>query len=118
MLRTMAALLPIVGLVGTNNLSTAIIILGIGVILIFVAHPRYLPFLESEPRDWICREFFEYGKLSARTPCHLEGIRQKYEKGFQTIQGLYAIGSRGNLRAWDGKQSAKNWDLYPKHKMI
>ena len=45
MLRTMAALLPIVGLVGTNNLSTAIIILGIGVILIFVAHPRYLPFL-------------------------------------------------------------------------
>ena len=40
MIQTMAALLPIVGLVGTNNLSTAIIILGIGVILIFVAHPR------------------------------------------------------------------------------
>ena len=32
---TMMLLLPIVGLVGTNNLSTAIIILGIGVILIF-----------------------------------------------------------------------------------
>ncbi len=32
---TMALLLPIVGLVGTNNLSTAIIILGIGVILDF-----------------------------------------------------------------------------------
>ena len=41
----MMLLLPIVGLVGTNNLSTAIIILGIGVILIFVSNPRYLPFL-------------------------------------------------------------------------
>ena len=42
---TIALLLPIVGLVGTNNLSTAIIILGIGVILIFVSNPRYLPFV-------------------------------------------------------------------------
>ena len=35
MCRTMATLLPIVGLVGSNNLSTAIIILGIGVILVW-----------------------------------------------------------------------------------
>jgi cell division protein FtsW len=42
---TMALLLPIVGLVGASNLSTAIIILGIGVILIFVSNPRYLPFV-------------------------------------------------------------------------
>ena len=41
----MLPLLPIVGLVGTNNLSTAIIILGIGVILAFISHPRYLPFI-------------------------------------------------------------------------
>lgn len=37
--------LPIVGLVGTNNLSTAIIILGIAVILIFVSNPKYLQFI-------------------------------------------------------------------------
>ena len=37
--------LPIVGLVGTNNLSTAIIILGIAVILIFIANPKFLPFI-------------------------------------------------------------------------
>lgn len=37
--------LPVVGLVGTNNLSTAVIILGIAVILIFVANPRFLPFV-------------------------------------------------------------------------
>ena len=41
----MMILLPVVGLVGTNNLSTAVIILGIGVILIFVSNPRYLPFV-------------------------------------------------------------------------
>ena len=33
--RTMLSLLPVAGLVGSNNLSTAIIILGIGVILVF-----------------------------------------------------------------------------------
>ena len=44
MCRTMLTLLPIVGLVGSNNLSTAIIILGIGVILIFAASPRYIQF--------------------------------------------------------------------------
>ena len=49
MSRTMLTLLPIVGLVGSNNLSTAIIILGIGVLLIFVSNPRYLPFVGMEP---------------------------------------------------------------------
>lgn len=39
--RIMFWILPIVGLVGASNLSTAIIILGIGVILIFVASPKY-----------------------------------------------------------------------------
>lgn len=43
--RTMMTLLPVAGLVGSNNLSTAVIILGIGVLLIFVANPRYLQFL-------------------------------------------------------------------------
>ena len=37
--------LPIVALVGTNNLSTAIIILGIAVILAFVSRPGYAQFL-------------------------------------------------------------------------
>ena len=45
MCRTMLSLLPIVGLVGSNNLSTAIIILGIGVILIFASNPKYMQFI-------------------------------------------------------------------------
>lgn len=95
MLRTMAVLLPIVGLVGTNNLSTAIIILGIGVILIFVSHPRYLPFLGIGAAGigfvaiFLSMESYRLERLAIwRDP-------EKYEKGFQTIQGLYAIGSGG-----------------------
>lgn len=34
------SVLPIVGLVGASNLSTAVIILGIAVILVFVASPK------------------------------------------------------------------------------
>ena len=45
MFLVMLLILPIVGLVGTNNLSTAIIIMGIAVILVFVASPKYLQFV-------------------------------------------------------------------------
>ena len=92
---TMMLLLPIVGLVGTNNLSTAIIILGIGVILIFVSNPRYLPFLGIGAVGVVFLGIF-LGMASYR----LERLAiwrnpEAYEKGFQTIQGLYAIGSGG-----------------------
>lgn len=40
-----ALVLPIVALVGTNNLSTAIIILGIAVIVVFVSDKRYMQFV-------------------------------------------------------------------------
>lgn len=93
--RIMFWILPIVGLVGASNLSTAIIILGIGVILIFVAHPRYLPFLGIGTAGigfiaiFLSMESYRLERLAIwRDP-------EKYEKGFQTIQGLYAIGSGG-----------------------
>ena len=95
MLRTMAALLPIVGLVGTNNLSTAIIILGIGCDSDLCGTPEVSAFSWNRSRgDWICRDFFEYGKLSLERLAIWRNP-EKYEKGFQTIQGLYAIGSGG-----------------------
>ena len=95
MVGTMALLLPIVGLVGTNNLSTAVIILGIGVILIFVSDPRYLPFVGIGAAGILFIGFF----LSMAS-YRLERLAiwrnpEAYEKGFQTIQGLYAIGSGG-----------------------
>lgn len=95
LVRVMLLILPIVGLVGTNNLSTAIIILGIGVILVFVSHPRYLPFLGlggigvAFIAVFLGMESYRLERLAIwRDP-------ESYEKGFQTIQGLYAIGSGG-----------------------
>lgn len=95
MIRTMLTLLPTVALVGTNNLSTAIIILGIGVILIFVSNPRYLQFILLGAAGvgfvvvFLAAESYRLERLAIwRNP-------EKFEKGFQTIQGLYAIGSGG-----------------------
>lgn len=100
-------LLPVAGLVGSNNLSTAVIILGIGVLLIFVANPRYLQFLALGGAGtgfiavFLAAESYRLERLAIwRDP-------EKYEKGFQTIQGLYAIGSGGIF--WQGvrEQSAE-----------
>ena len=95
MCRTMLTLLPIAGLVGSNNLSTAIIILGIGVILIFASSPRYMQFVALVSAGigfiavFLAAESYRLERLAIwRDP-------EKYEKGFQTIQGLYAIGSGG-----------------------
>ena len=88
-------ILPVVGLVGSNNLSTAIIILGIAVILIFVANPRFLPFL------WIGGTGVGFiGIFLSLESYRLERLAiwrnpELYEKGYQTMQGLYAIGSGG-----------------------
>ena len=98
--------LPIVGLVGSNNLSTAIIILGIAVILIFVASPKYLQF--------IAIGLLGVGFIAiflATASYRLERLAiwlnpEEYEKGYQTLQGLYAIGSGGvfGVGIGNGKQ--------------
>lgn len=95
MCKVMLWILPIVGLVGTNNLSTAIIILGIGAILIFVSNPKYLQFIGlglggvAFMGIFLAMESYRLERLAVwRDP-------ENYEKGFQTIQGLYAIGSGG-----------------------
>lgn len=95
LLVVMGAVLPIVALVGTNNLSTAVIILGIAVIMIFISNPRYLPFV------WVAAGGAGVMTLFLRMEQYrLERLAvwrnpEAHEKGFQTIQGLYAIGSGG-----------------------
>ena len=93
--RTLILILPIVGLVGTSNLSTAVIILGIAVILVFVSSPSYLPFAGLFGAGagfmgiFLGMESYRLERIAIwRDP-------ESYEKGFQTIQGLYAIGSGG-----------------------
>ncbi len=90
-----ALVLPIVALVGTNNLSTAIIILGIAVIVVFVSDKRYMQFVWIAAAGAGMMALF-LGMESYR----LERIAiwknpEAYEKGYQTLQGLYAIGSGG-----------------------
>lgn len=95
MLKVMLMILPIVGLVGASNLSTAIIILGIAVILVFVASPRYAQFIWMGVLGigflgiFLGLESYRLERLAIwRNP-------ELYEKGYQTLQGLYAIGSGG-----------------------
>ena len=87
--------LALAAYVFTDNLSTAIIILGIGGILIFVSNPGYLEFIGLGSAGagfiavFLAAESYRLERLAIwRNP-------EKYEKGFQTIQGLYAIGSGG-----------------------
>ena len=99
----MCLVLPIVALVGTNNLSTAIIILGIAVILAFVSRPGYLQFI------WIGLTGIGFIALFlSMEQYRLERLviwknPEAHEKGFQTIQGLYAIGSGGLFGTGFGK---------------
>ena len=95
LVKVMLMILPIVGLVGASNLSTAIIILGIGVVLIFVASPKYAQFIWMGILGvgfmgiFLAMESYRLERLAIwRNP-------EKYEKGYQTLQGLYAIGSGG-----------------------
>lgn len=95
LLLVMFSILPIVGLVGASNLSTAIIILGIGVVLVFVASPVYAQFVWLGVSGvgfltiFLALESYRLERLKIwRNP-------ELYEKGYQTLQGLYAIGSGG-----------------------
>lgn len=101
------SILPIVGLVGASNLSTAIIILGIGCILVFVASPKYAQFV------WICVGGVGFMTIFlALESYRLERLAiwknpEQYEKGYQTLQGLYAIGSGGLFGKGLGKSVQK-----------
>lgn len=95
LVKVMIPVLPIVALVGANNLSTAIIILGIAAVLIFVASPKYAQFIWMGVAAvgfmtiFLALESYRLERLAIwRNP-------EKYEKGYQTLQGLYAIGSGG-----------------------
>ena len=91
----MLPVLPIAALVGASNLSTASIILGIAVVLIFVASPKYSQFI------WMGTAAVAFmAVFLAMESYRLERIAiwrnpEQYEKGYQTLQGLYAIGSGG-----------------------
>ena len=95
LIKVMVPVLPVVGLVGASNLSTAIIIMGIAAVLIFVASPKYAQVV------WMIVAAGGFmGIFLALESYRLERLAiwrnpELYEKGYQTLQGLYAIGSGG-----------------------
>lgn len=112
-IRTMKGFLLLVGLamphvlsiyVVTSNLSSAIIILGIVFIMLFVSTPDYKPFLISAVIALIviisAVHAVKYDVLPADMSFRLGRIKawlnpEDYaaDKGYQTLQALYAIGS-------------------------
>lgn len=86
---------PIAVVVATNNLSTAIIIIGIAFCMIFVSSPKYSHFIgiailvAGAGTVFIMLESYRAERL--KIWLHPEN----FEKGYQTLQGLYAIGSGG-----------------------
>lgn len=91
----------------TKNLSSAIIILGISVLMVFVASPDYKKFVIMGAAGvalvavavFIIVSSYSAGSnlafRSKRIVAWLDPESQAQDKGFQTIQALYAIGSGG-----------------------
>ena len=95
LVKVMLLVMPMVVIVASENLSTAIIILGIAICLVFVSSPKYMQFVVMGGvvvvfgAAFIMLESYRAERLKI----WLEP--EKYEKGYQTLQGLYAIGSGG-----------------------
>ena len=89
--------MPIFLVVAYNNLSTAIIILGIGFAMVFISSPHVMPFVGTGILG--CGLVFVYISLESyragRIDAWLHPENYTTGTGFQTLQGLYAIGSGG-----------------------
>ena len=108
MVFTIGSSLPIVVMVWklTNNLSSAIIILGIAVFMIFVASPDYKTFIITGVIGSVAIGVL-LSYISKLNMSDIEGFRFKRilawmnpeayagDTGYQTLQSLYAIGSGG-----------------------
>lgn len=88
----------------TKNLSSAIIILGISVLMVFVASPDYKKFVIMGLLVLALAALMVYLVVSGseilafrggRIMAWLDPESDPTDKGFQTLQGLYAIGSGG-----------------------
>lgn len=90
----------------TNNLSSAIIIMGISVLMIFVADPKYKKYVILGSLGLAAVAGLVFMIISAES---VEGMNFRFKRisvwlhpetdpegtGFQTLQALYAIGSGG-----------------------
>lgn len=88
----------------TKNLSSAIIVIGISILMVFVASPDYKKFIIMALLVLAAAALVVYLVVSGSEIFAFRGNRilswldlesDPTDKGFQTLQGLYAIGSGG-----------------------
>ena len=103
-------------LIISDNLSSAIIIMGIVIIMYFVAHPKYAPFLL-----WgvigaaliavvvlvVSPKLVNVNFRFARIEAWKDPMKYADSIGYQTLQALYAIGSGGLFGKGLGKSAQK-----------
>lgn len=95
-IKVFVILLPILIIIAISNLSTAIIVAGIAVCMMFVASPKYSHFVALGMIGiagiivFILIESYRLNRIKAWLHPETAG-----DDGFQTLQGLYAIGSGG-----------------------
>ena len=92
-----AMLIPLIIVVAISNLSTAVIIIGISVCMLFVASPKYLQFIIVAVAVVVFAVAFVMlaGYRSTRIEAWLHPETSGTDAVFQTMMGLYAIGSGG-----------------------
>ncbi len=95
LVKVILIVMPIVGVVAYNNLSTAIIILGIAICMLFVASPKYSHFVLVGAGAILVGVVFIFAMSYRAERIQIWLHPEEYDKGYQTMQGLYAIGSGG-----------------------
>ena len=113
LLFVMLLILPIVGLVGASNLSTAIIILGIGAVLVFVASPKYGS-VSAAPDLW---GFFWRLRAIDWNGWQFGGIRKNMKKAIRHCRDCLQLAREVSLEE-DLGQACKSLDLFRRRKTI
>ena len=85
----------IIGLVGVENMSTALILLAITFGMLFVANPRFIPFFGVIAVGGVGGAALLFSRAYRMTRITTWLDPEHSEAGEQTMKGLYAIGSGG-----------------------
>ena len=112
LVKVMLPVLPVVGLVGASNLSTAIIILGIAAALVFVA--SFLEWVRQRQGLW---GYFWHWKVIVWRDLQSGEIRKSMKKGTRHCRDFMPSVPEGCLE--EGLEKAyRSWDFCRKPRMI